>query len=216
MELRGGDHGYGAVTKLLHWLTVLAIATQFVVGYRMDTDAAADRAEERLDAFEDRGEQRAESRGEAAAERFEAEVERREAAVDALEGSPGSQELADVVTGTAFLDGVSGVEAHVLIGLTVMALGLVRLTWRRFSPLPPWAAHLSAAERRLESALEKTLLALLLLVPGTGLLLVLGGGGLLRVHVAAQVALLVVVAVHVGLVLKHTVVRRHGHLFRML
>jgi cytochrome b561 len=39
---------------------------------------------------------------------------------------------------------------------------------------------------------------------------------MLPVHVAAQVALLASVAVHVGLVLKHTVVRRNRHLLRML
>lgn len=36
MHLRNGDHGYGAVTKSLHWLTVLLVAAQFAVGYLMD------------------------------------------------------------------------------------------------------------------------------------------------------------------------------------
>ena len=35
-------------------------------------------------------------------------------------------------------------------------------------------------------------------------------------HVAAQLLLLSVIAVHVGLVLKHTVIRRDGQLRRML
>ncbi len=43
MPLRNGPHGYGAVTKTLHWLTVLAIAAQFVVGYTMDDDSEAGR-----------------------------------------------------------------------------------------------------------------------------------------------------------------------------
>jgi cytochrome b561 len=38
MHLRNGGHGYGVVTQLLHWLTVLALATQFVIGYLMDAD----------------------------------------------------------------------------------------------------------------------------------------------------------------------------------
>ena len=210
------ENAYGAVTKLLHWLTVLAIAAQFVIGYSMDADAAADRAADRVDTFEDRGEQRAEDRGEAAEERFEAEVQRREDAVEALDESPGSRELSDVVSGAALGDGLSAVEAHVIIGITVMGLGLVRLVWRRVTPFPPWAEHLSAAERTFESWLEKALLSLLLVVPGSGLLLVLGGDGLLPLHIAAQVALIVAVALHLGLVLKHTVVRRHGHLSRML
>ncbi len=39
MHLRNGEHGYGAVTKALHWLTVAAIAAQFFVGYTMETEA---------------------------------------------------------------------------------------------------------------------------------------------------------------------------------
>lgn len=41
MRLRNGAHGYGAVTKALHWLTVLTIAAQFAVGYTMATDGEA-------------------------------------------------------------------------------------------------------------------------------------------------------------------------------
>lgn len=216
MEPSGGKDGYGFVSKLLHWLTVLAIAAQFVIGLSMEPDAVADRADARVDAFEERGEQRAENQGEAAEERFEAEVERREDAVDALDESPGSRELTDVVTGDALSDGLSGVEAHVIVGITVMALGLARLLWRRATPLPPWAEHLSAAERSFESWLEKLLLPLLLIVPASGLLMALVGGDLLPLHVGAQIALLVAVALHVGLVLKHTVVRRNRHLSRML
>ena len=216
MDSRSGGNGYGFIAKLLHWLTVLAIAAQFVIGYSMDADAAADRADDRLNAFEDRGEQFAEGRGETAEERWEAEVERREDAVDALDESPGSRELSDVVTGAALSDGLSGVEAHVIIGITVIALGLARLAWRRATPLPPWAEHLSPAERTFEARLEKVLLTLLLVVPGSGLLLAVVGGELLPLHVVAQVALLVTVALHVGLILKHTVVRRNGHLSRML
>jgi cytochrome b561 len=32
-----GPAGYGAVTKTLHWLTVLALVVQFAVGYGLDT-----------------------------------------------------------------------------------------------------------------------------------------------------------------------------------
>ncbi|HEX6328320.1 MAG TPA: hypothetical protein VFZ72_17270 [Jiangellaceae bacterium] len=72
MRLRNGDHGYGAITKTLHWLTVLTIGGQFAVGYTMETDRdfreaecdpagedrsggdTADAEEERLDRLEDR------------------------------------------------------------------------------------------------------------------------------------------------------------------
>lgn len=59
-------------------------------------------------------------------------------------------------------------------------------------------------------------MALLLVVPLTGLALALGSEGLLVLHATAQVTLLLVVSVHVGLVLRHTVVHRNRHLFRML
>lgn len=38
MRLRNGAHGYGAVTKTLHWLTVALLLAQFLVGYVMDVD----------------------------------------------------------------------------------------------------------------------------------------------------------------------------------
>jgi cytochrome b561 len=33
---RNGDHGYGVVTKSLHWLIAVLIATQFAVGYLLE------------------------------------------------------------------------------------------------------------------------------------------------------------------------------------
>ena len=35
---RNGEHGYGWVTKVLHWLTLGLVVAQFVVGYLMDDD----------------------------------------------------------------------------------------------------------------------------------------------------------------------------------
>lgn len=195
MRLRNGEHGYGAVTKLLHWVTVVAVVAQFAVGWTMagGNDAAEERFEQRLERLEEQ----AEARGAAAEERWEVEEERLEEAFDAGEDD-------DVST------------LHVVLGLSILALGLARLAWRRTTPLPPWAEHLGPGERRLESWLERLLLTLLLLVPATGLLLVAASTDWLALHVAAQVALLAVIAVHVGLVLKHTVVRRHRQLSRMV
>ncbi len=56
------------------------------------------------------------------------------------------------------------------------------------------------------------LIALLLVVPGSGLLLVLGENDWLPVHILFFATL----ALHVALVLRHTVVRRDTHLHRML
>lgn len=215
MHLRNGGHGYGLVTKLLHWLTVAAILAQFVVGYRMDVDDTFDREDDRLDADADRLEEEAEGQGEAA-EEAEAEIEAREDALDAREDDGPASVFSDVVGGDAFGDGLSLPELHGVLGLFVLLLALLRLGWRRTIPLPPWAEHLSAGERRLEGGLEKVLLGLWFVVPASGLLLLAAGDDWLPLHVAAQIAFLLAIAVHVGLVLSHTVVRRNRHLARML
>jgi cytochrome b561 len=36
VRLRNGERGYGLVTKVLHWLTVLALVGQLFLGYAMD------------------------------------------------------------------------------------------------------------------------------------------------------------------------------------
>ncbi|MFD7095048.1 cytochrome b [Streptomyces xanthophaeus] len=107
--------------------------------------------------------------------------------------------------------------AHVLLGLTVLALAVFRLAWRRAAGLPPWAPCLSPRERRLAHWTEACLYVLLFAMPLTGLwLLVVGDDDALAPHVAAHLAFFVALAVHLGLVLKHTVVRRDGLLRRML
>jgi len=216
MRLRNGEHGYGVVTKGLHWLTVAAIAAQFAIGWAMDLDDRFDREEDRLEAELDRQEEAAEGRGEAEEDRVEAGIEAREDAFDAREDDAAGDVFTDVVGGSAFDDGLSLPEAHIGLGLLVLVLAAVRIVWRATTPLPPWAEHLSARERRLEAWLGKALLALLVLVPASGLLLVAGGHDWLPLHVAAQLAFLAAIAGHVGLVLRHTVVRRDRHLARLL
>ena len=97
MRLRNGEHGYGVVTKTLHWLTVAAIIAQFAGGLTMGPDEAAlEREDERIYALEERGEEAAESRGEAAEEAFEIEIDRLE---DELKGRE------DDYVSDAFADG---------------------------------------------------------------------------------------------------------------
>jgi cytochrome b561 len=173
MRLRNGEHGYGVVTKLLHWLTVAAIAGQFVVGWTMEADdPALKREDERIDQLEELGEERAEDQGEAAEQAFENEIDRLRDELDAREDEYVSAAFSDVFSGDFLAGGLSGPELHVLLGLSIMLLGLLRVVWRARTPLPPWADHLGPGERRLESLLEKALLTLLFVVPGTGLLLV--------------------------------------------
>lgn len=38
-RLRNGEHGYGLVTKGLHWMIVVAIVSQFVLGYMADGES---------------------------------------------------------------------------------------------------------------------------------------------------------------------------------
>jgi cytochrome b561 len=217
MPLCNGDHGYGVVTKFLHWLTVAAIGGQFLVGWTMEADdEALDREKDRIDALEDAGEDQAKERGDVAEDAFENEIDRLDDELDAREDDYVSAAFSDVFSGDFLRDGLSLPEIHVLLGLSIMLLGLLRVLWRMATPLPPWAPFLKPGERRLEGILEKLLLTLLFVVPGTGLLLIAGQGGWLTLHVAAQLVLLGVIAVHVGLVLSHTVVRRDRQLWRML
>jgi len=214
---RNGAHGYGVVTKVLHWLTVALLVAQFAVGLTMETDGAADRVDDRADATEERREEQAERQGEAAEERLEAEVEAREDAADRLSDDGDHGQVAQgLLGGDGFRDGLQGIELHLVLGVLLLVVAGLRLLWRRSTPLPPWAEHLDDAERRLEGRLEKVMLSLLVVVPATGLLLVVVDDDLLVLHVAAQVLLVATVAVHVGLVLKHTVVHRHRHLSRMV
>jgi len=199
--LRNDQHGYGSVTKILHWSTLVAIVAQFVVGYLMDAD--------------DSGRGRGRGRGRGGESDLIALPPLRQGSDD------GGEQL---------------VLIHVVLGLTILVLATVRLAWRLSGRLPDWADALGDGERRLEAIVEKALYLLLFAIPITGLGLVFASGEdwdvgsaelsapweivdddvWLAAHIAAHVAFFVVVALHVGLVLKHTVVRRDGLLTRML
>ena len=217
MPLRNGKHGYGAVTKLLHWLTVAALATQLAVGLTMEADAAAERAEEAADAREDAAKDLADAAEDTAGSEAEEEAaeeagERAEEAADAA-----ADQAADTEYLVGLGDGVDLIDVHVLLGVSILLLAGVRVWWRRVGGLPPWAASLSARERVMAGRIEKTLLACLFLVPGTGLILVLTqDDALLPLHIAAMVLLGIAVVAHVALVLRHTLLSRDRLLQRML
>ena len=103
------------MTKSLHWLTVVAITTQFVVGYVMDDGGGQGRGRGR-----GRGGESGRGRG--------------RGGDDDLELGLGSGD--DVL-----------ITVHVGLELTIVALALIRVVWRRATPLPPWAAGLSRRER---------------------------------------------------------------------
>lgn len=207
MPLRNGEHGYGLVTKALHWSTVLAVAGQFAVGYRMDADG--DVADRECDpAGEDRS---GGDTGDAEDERLdqieeqcEAGQERREEHAEDGVGTAWS----DLASGDILADGVTLTELHVLLGILIIALATLRVAWRRATPLPPWDPRLTPTDQRLVHATEVTLLTLLFVVPATGIALVLGADGWLPLHIAAHIGFFAALAVHLAVVIGKRLVPR--------
>lgn len=197
LRLRNGEHGYGLVTKALHWLTVLALLAQFALGYLMSSDLVED-----LIGEEGGGRGRGRS-GE--------------------DGGQGRGRGGDELDGEALLP------FHIAVGVSILVLALIRLVWRRTTPLPPWAETLPVRERRLATVVERVLYTLLFVMPLTGLGLVLLSGEdwdladgrevsaplellgddlLLGLHVASHVAFFLTLAVHLTLVTKNRLVGR--------
>lgn len=196
--------GYSRTTKVLHWATVALLLTQFAVGYLLDMDD--DLAEAAREARADRLEERA--------DRNESREESLEARADRLEDVDGDDP-------PALLDRVFNwdeplLTLHVVLGLSVLLLAVVRLIRRRVVALPPWAETLSAGERRWEHWTEQVLYATLVLMPLSGIGVLLVDDDLLPLHVGAHVTFFVALAAHVGLVLKHQLVDRDRLLHRML
>lgn len=200
MRLRNGQQGYGAVTKVLHWLSVFGFAAQFFVGYTMEAHVDArqvqcDPAEEGLsggetsDATEERLDRR-EDRCENAQDRHA------EAAEDAVDTAWSD------LTGEATLgDGLSRPEIHVLLGLVLIALAVLRVLWRSTTSLPPWDERLTPADRFVVHITERLLLTLQFVVPITGIVLVAVNDDLLWLHILGQLVFFVALAAHLGLVL---------------
>ena len=82
--------------------------------------------------------------------------------------------------------------------------------------MPPWAPGLSKTERTVAHWTERALYLLLFTIPLTGLWLVLISDDAVGVHVASHIAFFVVVAAHIGLVLKHQLIDRDRLLRRMI
>jgi cytochrome b561 len=181
----GGARGYRGSQKVLHWLTVVAVAAQLAVGYNLDLDDDCDPTGEELsggdtsDAFEDR------------LDRLEDQCEARADDYDLLGG------------------GFDLAEVHLLLGLTVLALGVLRPLVRRIAGLPPWSEHLSAGQRRLSTWTERTLMLLLVVVPLSGLVLVgTGDDTWLPLHIGAHIAFFVALAAHLLTNLRPAILRR--------
>jgi cytochrome b561 len=217
MPLRNGPHGYGLVTKLLHWLTFAALAAQFVVGYVMVSEDRGSEESACDPPAEDRSGDDLSDAAKARIDRLEEQCERQQDARDArVEDDPLGTAYSDLGSGEILNGGLTLPEVHVLLGLLVLALAASRVVWRRTAGLPPWAEGLSESERTLAHWTEKALLALLFMMPLSGLLLVLVSYDLLPLHIAAHIGFFVAIAAHLGLVLKHQLVDRDRLVSRML
>jgi len=128
---------------------------------------------------------------------------------------------------------------HKSVGLVLLLLAFARVVWRRTTPLPDWSDALVPAERVLVHRLESMLYLLMFALPVTGYLFVTAGGygvklfgaydlpapfgrvewlaSLARwLHVLLAHAAIVVVAWHLGMVLRKQWVDRAPYLQRML
>lgn len=106
--------------------------------------------------------------------------------------------------------------AHVVLGVTILALAAVRLWWRVHHGLPPWAPTLTRRGRLVAHWTELTLYGLLFAVPASGLWVLFVSDDAIGLHVASHIAFFVVVALHIGFVLKHQLIDRDDLLRRML
>jgi cytochrome b561 len=128
---------------------------------------------------------------------------------------------------------------HKSIGLVLLALVVLRIAWRKLTPLPDWAPTLTPAERAISQWNETLLYVCMFLMPVSGYLFVMAGDFGVRLfgrydlpnpigktewlattaevtHIVTSYAIVVVVGSHVGLVLKRHIFERDGLLYRML
>jgi cytochrome b561 len=128
---------------------------------------------------------------------------------------------------------------HKSIGLVLLLLAFARVVWRRSTPLPDWSDALVPGERVLVHRLESMLYFLMFALPITGYLFVTAGGYGVKLfgvydlpapfgrmewlatlarglHVALAYAAVVVIAWHLGMVLRKQLVDRAPYLQRML
>ena len=137
------------------------------------------------------------------------------------------------------IDKLATLARHKSIGITILALAVVRITWRWINPTPALPADLRPFERRLARGTHAALYALLFALPLTGWSMSSARGftvswfnlfqlpnlvgqnqrlyrALLETHQLLAIALGVVVALHIAAALKHHFVLKDDTLRRML
>jgi cytochrome b561 len=128
---------------------------------------------------------------------------------------------------------------HEAVGVTILALTVIRLGWRWRNPPPPLPGKLNLVERGLATANHWALYAILIVMPASGYCLISAGGHALHyfglftlapflprsrelvdfgrsVHAIFQWAVYAFVVLHVSATAWHIIVRRDGVLDRML
>lgn len=128
---------------------------------------------------------------------------------------------------------------HKSIGLVVLAIVVIRYTWRKTTRLPNWAAGLADWEKKLIHWYEKMLYWAMFVMPLSGYLFVESGGygvqffGVTRLptflpknetlawlghtlHIFCGYAIVVFLTLHIGLVIKHQIWDKDRILQRML
>lgn len=128
---------------------------------------------------------------------------------------------------------------HKSVGLVVLAVALVRYTWRKSTPLPDWAPNLSAGEKRTIHRIERVLYGCMFLMPVSGFVFVMAGDYPLNffglgdvpnfvgvnatlasiaqwTHGATAAFLAVTLFVHWGVVIRHQWIHQDRYPHRML
>lgn len=128
---------------------------------------------------------------------------------------------------------------HKSLGLVALLVAILRIINRQMGQLPPWAPTLTTAEQKFIHRVEQFFYLAMFVMPVTGWLYVMWGNygvnlfgvwemprplprnDTLRdvakwAHIGAGWVLLIGILAHVGLVLRHQIIKKDGLLKRML
>jgi cytochrome b561 len=151
----------------------------------------------------------------------------------------------NIMVAIGFNSSFAGIETntyynwHKSLGLVALVVAVLRIINRRVGELPPWAPTLSSFEQKLIHRVEQVFYAAMLIMPVTGWFYVMYGHygvnlfGLWEMprplprddtlrdvfkwaHIVAGWILLAAMVTHIGLVLRHQLVKKDGLLKRMM
>ena len=137
------------------------------------------------------------------------------------------------------LEKIAWIVRHKAVGMTILVLAIVRLSWRLFNPPPPLPVHMKPYERRLAHASHVSLYILIFAIPLSGWVMSSLAGipvsyfGLFdipvltrpdkalveaskQVHEILNVILVITACLHIGAAFYHHGFKRDDVLTRML